>query len=339
MTPCSSGGAGIADMMLALLRKADIPYDSYERAAEVKALGSALYFNAMTARIFKKVGINDEPYAMGENTTCIQIASEFGSKGYIIWRPMIYDVLRRQVPKERFQMDRRVVSISQQDDVDKGGNEGKGAVTAEFQDGSAVRAGILVGARCAVRLEADDGRTDQLDAQELISKVMLEEKVFETWHHGRAVLIGDACHKLNPAGGSGANCAIHNAVALANSINALPETLTRAYIDQVFKAYRNERPPWVKAAFNFRIEATLTRFLSRNMLDWISGGINMLYYQPQAAFLPLIENQRTVGQAFQEGLDDALPIVEARRKSKLASGHTTGAATTTATQTADARAV
>lgn len=27
--------------------------------------------------------------------------------------------------------------------------------------------------------------------QDLISKVMLEEKVFETWYHGRTVLIGD----------------------------------------------------------------------------------------------------------------------------------------------------
>ncbi|KAF9578420.1 hypothetical protein BGW38_005778 [Lunasporangiospora selenospora] len=28
-----------------------------------------------------------------------------------------------------------------------------------------------------------------------ISKVMLEEKLFETWYSGRVVLIGDACHK------------------------------------------------------------------------------------------------------------------------------------------------
>jgi 2-polyprenyl-6-methoxyphenol hydroxylase-like FAD-dependent oxidoreductase len=73
--------------------------------------------------------------------------------------------------------------------------------------------------------------------KDLISKVMLEEKVFKTWHHGRTVLIGDgkwididhfmwmaqiighfsvltsnylrcfghlvACHKFNPSGGQG----------------------------------------------------------------------------------------------------------------------------------------
>ncbi|KAF9412100.1 hypothetical protein BGZ76_005232, partial [Entomortierella beljakovae] len=31
--------------------------------------------------------------------------------------------------------------------------------------------------------------------KELISKIYLEEKVFKTWHYGRIVLIGDACHK------------------------------------------------------------------------------------------------------------------------------------------------
>lgn len=30
-----------------------------------------------------------------------------------------------------------------------------------------------------------------LTPKELISKVMLEEKVFKTWHHGRYVLMGD----------------------------------------------------------------------------------------------------------------------------------------------------
>lgn len=37
-------GAGIAGMMLALLlQKAGIPYDIYERAAEVKALGTIFF--------------------------------------------------------------------------------------------------------------------------------------------------------------------------------------------------------------------------------------------------------------------------------------------------------
>ena len=36
--------------------------------------------------------------------------------------------------------------------------------------------------------------------RELISKVVIEEKVFDTWFGGRTVLLGDACHKFNPSG-------------------------------------------------------------------------------------------------------------------------------------------
>lgn len=91
-------------------------------------------------------------------------------------------------------------------------------------------------------LQLDDGKKRtmgdlyDLTNKEYISKVMLEDKVFTTWHHGRYVLIGDgmcwrafrmtltnfclelhvltikthnyfllrvACHKLNPSGGHG----------------------------------------------------------------------------------------------------------------------------------------
>jgi 2-polyprenyl-6-methoxyphenol hydroxylase-like FAD-dependent oxidoreductase len=34
-----------------------------------------------------------------------------------------------------------------------------------------------------------------------VSKVMLESKLFKTWHHERTVLIGDACHKVLPFAG------------------------------------------------------------------------------------------------------------------------------------------
>lgn len=36
-----------------------------------------------------------------------------------------------------------------------------------------------------------------LTPPEMISRVFLEEKLFESWHHGRVVLIGDACHKVH----------------------------------------------------------------------------------------------------------------------------------------------
>ncbi|ORZ28079.1 hypothetical protein BCR41DRAFT_344625 [Lobosporangium transversale] len=37
----------------------------------------------------------------------------------------------------------------------------------------------------------------------LVSRVSLEEKIFQTWFHGRTVLIGDACHKMLTGAGLG----------------------------------------------------------------------------------------------------------------------------------------
>ncbi|KAF9124984.1 hypothetical protein BGW39_007750, partial [Mortierella sp. 14UC] len=87
-----------------------------------------------------------------------------------------------------------------------------------------------------------------LTPKDLISKVMLEEKVFNTWHHGRAVLIGDACHKLNPSGGHGAVTAMHDAIALANLIYAVPTTKSED-LTRMFEEYQKERIPAVMESY------------------------------------------------------------------------------------------
>ncbi|KAF9309487.1 hypothetical protein BG003_009702 [Podila horticola] len=88
----------------------------------------------------------------------------------------------------------------------------------------------------------------------LISKVALEEKVFDTWYGGRTVLLGDACHKMNPAAGAGAVTAIQDAVALANWINTVQSTSLHD-LDTIFKRYKAERYPVAKASFE------MSRFL------------------------------------------------------------------------------
>ncbi|KAF9274552.1 hypothetical protein BGZ88_002949, partial [Linnemannia elongata] len=110
-------GGGIAGMILALaLEKSKLSYEIFERASEVKALGSALYFNASTAALFKQLGIYEDMRNIGKDATCIQMANEqreveykmdfkgqlemFGSKGYIVARPVLYDILRSKVPSE-----------------------------------------------------------------------------------------------------------------------------------------------------------------------------------------------------------------------------------------------
>ncbi|KAF8946751.1 hypothetical protein BGZ47_011495 [Haplosporangium gracile] len=68
-----------------------------------------------------------------------------------------------------------------------------------------------------------------------ISKVKLEEKVFETWYSGRTVLIGDEAWATN---------ALHDTIVLANLINELPFYPNNKEVEAAFKAYQDERMPW-----------------------------------------------------------------------------------------------
>ncbi|KAH7056089.1 hypothetical protein BKA57DRAFT_500435 [Linnemannia elongata] len=104
--------------------------------------------------------------------------------------------------------------------------------------------------------------------KELISKVMLEEKVFETWYSGRTVLLGDACHKLNPSGAHGAVTSMHDALALANLIYALPSNPTSNDITQAFSEYQTERIPHVMESFEN--SQLLSKFMNRNITGWVA---------------------------------------------------------------------
>ncbi|KAG0043039.1 hypothetical protein BGZ89_006602, partial [Linnemannia elongata] len=135
-----------------LLHKAGIPFDIYERASEVKPLGSAMYFNGTTANFFKQCGIYDEFVSSGKLVSAINVCNEqreiqykidfqghdelFGANGYIISRPKIYDLLARQVPKEHIHFGKKVLSM------ENGGN----GVLIRFSDGTEAEGDILVGA-------------------------------------------------------------------------------------------------------------------------------------------------------------------------------------------------
>ncbi|KAF9190695.1 hypothetical protein BGZ51_008337 [Haplosporangium sp. Z 767] len=152
-----------------------------------------------------------------------------------------------------------------------------------------------------------------LTPKELISKIVLEEKVFDTWHAGRTVLIGDACHKFTPAGGQGAINAIQDTVALANWIHALPSTSLHD-IDHAFQEYKAERYPNSVAAYNngqMLEKATEKSFLGavarvvmKHMPRWLlmMELKIMAKHRPQVAFLPLVEDHGTVKPAYQASL-------------------------------------
>ncbi|KAF9136065.1 hypothetical protein BGW39_008028 [Mortierella sp. 14UC] len=145
----------------------------------------------------------------------------------------------------------------------------------------------------------------ELTPKEYISKVMLEEKVFQTWYHRRYVLLGDACHKLTPAGGHGAVTAMHDALALANLFYAMPTT-TSADITRVFEEYQKERLPAVMDSFNNSkqlakksdagIMGTVVLYLMTNMPAWLWRMVQskMLRFRPQCGFLRHIELKGTL---------------------------------------------
>ncbi|KAG0028841.1 hypothetical protein BGZ81_004382 [Podila clonocystis] len=151
--------------------------------------------------------------------------------------------------------------------------------------------------------------------KDLISKIMLEEKFFETWHDGRIVLLGDACHKVVPSAGLGANLAILEAVHLCNLLVELP-SVSEKNIAKVFDSYYERRAKIAKSALaNSRqfgkvmgdrgmFPRLIRKLFLNHMPDWLSRKSNVarLQYRPQLNFLPQIPNRGSVEGKPQEGL-------------------------------------
>ncbi|KAF9403345.1 hypothetical protein BGX21_005102 [Mortierella sp. AD011] len=74
--------------------------------------------------------------------------------------------------------------------------------------------------------------------QNLISKVFIEEKLFKTWHYGRAVLLGD-----------GARSALHDAIVLANCLYSMTDSSLNS-INAAFNEYYRQRYLQSEIAFN-----------------------------------------------------------------------------------------
>ncbi|KAF9999025.1 hypothetical protein BGZ80_004833 [Entomortierella chlamydospora] len=93
----------------------------------------------------------------------------------------------------------------------------------------------------------------------LISKVFLEEKVFETWYHGRSVLIGD-----------GAAVAMKDAVVLANCIYNMRDK-TGGSIRAAFASYYRQRHLEADELANNSAFHTSIMSGHRNMVQEISS--------------------------------------------------------------------
>ncbi|GJJ68647.1 hypothetical protein EMPS_00993 [Entomortierella parvispora] len=128
-----------------------------------------------------------------------------------------------------------------------------------------------------------------------ISRVFLEEKLFETWSHGRTVLIGDAAHKLLPSAGQGAVCALQDAVVLANCLYDL-ESLDRDAIHAAFLDYKEQRFNHVaemygKSKMNAIVlygQTLKERIIRHIILNWIPESVKIKELHKGAAYRPMV---------------------------------------------------
>ncbi|KAG0320200.1 hypothetical protein BGZ97_000490 [Linnemannia gamsii] len=126
---------------------------------------------------------------------------------------------------------------------------------------------------------------DLIDAtpRENISKVFLEDKLFDTWNHGRTVLIGDACHKLLPSAGLGAVTAMQDAVVLANCLYEM-RGLSLDDIASALDDFKNER--FAKSYFERFMRMIVFNCLPESVK--MKGGYKGVEFRPQASFIPQI---------------------------------------------------
>ncbi|KAF9967565.1 hypothetical protein BGZ70_009032 [Mortierella alpina] len=163
------------------------------------------------------------------------------------------------------------------------------------------------------------GELIDVTPRETISKVMLEEKLFETWHHGRTALLGDACHKMLPSAGQGAINAMQDATILANCINDI-KSLTVENISAALKDYQDQRYHHAKHQFEtskrFAVimgGQTWSEALIRKLvLSYMPKSFNQrrqdktCAYRPQANFLKAVPER---------GIIPVLPQVPSKRYS------------------------
>ncbi|KAK3839491.1 MAG: hypothetical protein JOS17DRAFT_798956 [Linnemannia elongata] len=134
---------------------------------------------------------------------------------------------------------------------------------------------------------------------EKVSKVYFEDKLFETWTHGRTVLIGDAAHTLLPSSGAGAVNAMQDAVLLANHIYDIKPTNVKNiksalsdYKNERFEAIKDQYPQSYMSAKLIYGHTLWERILRYIVFNWLPQSFQRKQmskdtaYRPQANFLP-----------------------------------------------------
>ncbi|KAF9347981.1 hypothetical protein BGX26_000561 [Mortierella sp. AD094] len=146
-------GAGIGGLTLAiLLEQINIPYQIFERASEVKPLGSSMVFAGNILPVLEQLGIYEElkkvsnPYDRGDyydsnlkklgsfNVEQCKLATGYDCR--VFARPRFYEILLRRVPAHKINFKKKVIRTEERD----------GKVTIYCSDNTSHTGDILVGA-------------------------------------------------------------------------------------------------------------------------------------------------------------------------------------------------
>ncbi|KAF9155767.1 hypothetical protein BG015_008697 [Linnemannia schmuckeri] len=132
--------------------------------------------------------------------------------------------------------------------------------------------------------------------KDVMSKIMLEEKLFETWYDGNIVLIGD-----------GAINAMQDATILANCLYDLedlsPESILKTFSDYRDQRYTHAKKQVANSQLNAKISSGQTlkekviRHVVLNFLpQWVFSlsFVKSAAYRPQVTFLPMVPDKGSV---------------------------------------------
>ncbi|KAG0372897.1 hypothetical protein BGX24_012439 [Mortierella sp. AD032] len=153
-------GGGLGGLFLGiLLEKAGIPYEIFERSAEIKPLGAIMCLSPNILPAFEQLGLLEELVSFSKPSRSGTMFTDklkligkmtptsdeiMGYERLLFPRPELHDMLISKTPSHKLHMSKKVVSFEQDQD----------GVTVTFGDNTTVRGDILVGAdgtRSAVR--------------------------------------------------------------------------------------------------------------------------------------------------------------------------------------------
>ncbi|KAF9396816.1 hypothetical protein BGX21_009395 [Mortierella sp. AD011] len=146
-------GAGLSGLMLGtLLEQINIPYHIFERATEVRPLGTVMGLGANILPVFEQLGLLEDVLNISLPSRDLNLydinLTKMGTKdisgikeisGYenvMFARPRLYEIMRKQVPAHRISMNKKVLRTEEKEDK----------VIIHFSDNTICEGDILVGA-------------------------------------------------------------------------------------------------------------------------------------------------------------------------------------------------